>query len=127
MIQITVDSGAGADTLLDSNGIDLMLGGDGDDVEINSLGADTVSSVTAASEDWLSSHARIRDGKTVLDVGGKQRTLRAPTCRSSSRSLPRRSPAAPEPLQAIVRCRKRAGKSHGSPGELLVRPAHGGR
>jgi len=34
-----------------------------------------VTSATAAGKEWLATHAHIVDGKTVLDVGGKQRTL----------------------------------------------------
>ena len=49
--------------------------GDGDDIEINGLGADSVTSATAVGKDWLAAHARTVDGKTVLDVGGKERTL----------------------------------------------------
>lgn len=50
-------------------------GGGGDDVEIQGVGADTVTSATAAGKEWLRVHARTVDGKTVLDVGGRQRTL----------------------------------------------------
>ena len=67
--------GAGDDVLLGGPGIDVLDGGDGDDIEIQSLGADTVTSATAADEDWLADHVRIVDGKTVIDVGGKQTTL----------------------------------------------------
>jgi hypothetical protein len=34
-----------------------------------------VTSATVAGKDWLASHARIVNGKTVLDVGGKEHTL----------------------------------------------------
>ena len=33
-----------------------------------------MTSATAA-KDWIAAHARIVEGKTVLDVGGKARTL----------------------------------------------------
>jgi Ca2+-binding RTX toxin-like protein len=41
LIQITVDGGAGNDTLLGSNGADLLLGGDGDDFVDGQQGNDT--------------------------------------------------------------------------------------
>ena len=61
--------------ILGGLGIDVIDGGDGDDIEIQLLGGDTVTSATAAGKEWLQTHARTVDGKTVLDVGGKQRTL----------------------------------------------------
>jgi hypothetical protein len=67
--------GAGDDVLLGGLGTDILDGGDGDDIEIQSLGADTVTSATAAGKHWLRTHARTSNGKTVLDVGGKERTL----------------------------------------------------
>jgi Ca2+-binding RTX toxin-like protein len=42
LIQITVDGGAGVDTLLGSNGADLLLGGDGDDFIDGQQGNDVV-------------------------------------------------------------------------------------
>jgi Ca2+-binding RTX toxin-like protein len=42
LIQITVDGGAGNDTILGSNGADLLLGGDGDDFIDGQQGNDTV-------------------------------------------------------------------------------------
>lgn len=42
LIRITVDGGAGADTILGSNGADLLLGGDGDDFIDGQQGNDTV-------------------------------------------------------------------------------------
>src|SRR6185369_17265478 len=41
LIQITVDGGAGNDTLLGSNGADLLLGGDGNDFIDGNQGTDT--------------------------------------------------------------------------------------
>ena len=70
-----LSGGAGDDVLIGGSGIDIIDGGDGDDVEIESLGADTVTSATAAGEDWLAAHARVVRGKTVLEVGGEERTL----------------------------------------------------
>jgi Ca2+-binding RTX toxin-like protein len=67
--------GAGDDVLLGGLGTDIIDGGDGDDVEIQGLGADTVTSATVAGKEWLRTHGRTVDGKTVLEVGGKARTL----------------------------------------------------
>jgi Ca2+-binding RTX toxin-like protein len=67
--------GAGDDVLLGGLGIDVIDGGDGDDVEIQGFGADTVTSATTVGTEWLEQHADVVDGKTVLDVGGKKRTL----------------------------------------------------
>ena len=92
-IQLTADGGDGDDVLLGGAGNDVLLGGAGDDVliggpgndiidggpgdniEIQSLGADTVSAAITVGTEWLKSHARTVDGKTVLDVGGKNQTL----------------------------------------------------
>ena len=63
--------------LVGGPGIDVLDGGDGDDVEIQLVGGDTVTSATTAGKDWLTKHVQIVNGKTVLDVGGKQRTLPA--------------------------------------------------
>jgi Ca2+-binding RTX toxin-like protein len=92
-LPLTLDGGSGSDVLLGGEGNDVLLGGPGDDVllggggtdtidggpgddiEIQSLGADTVTSAAAAGDEWLTTNARTVDGKTVLEVGGKQRTL----------------------------------------------------
>ena len=92
-IQLTLDGGAGGDVLIGGDGNDVLLGGPGDDVLIGGpgidtldgggdddviiqlVGDDTVTSATVADKEWLKKHARVVDGKTVLDVGGKQRTL----------------------------------------------------
>jgi Ca2+-binding RTX toxin-like protein len=92
-IQLTADGGAGNDILIGGDGNDVLDGGPGDDVLIGGPGIDvldgggdddiviqlvdggTVSSATVAGTDWLAQHVRIVDGKTVLDVGGKKRTL----------------------------------------------------
>jgi Ca2+-binding RTX toxin-like protein len=92
-IQLTADGGDGNDVLIGGDGDDVLLGGpgddvllggpgndmldggDGDDIEIDGLGADSVTSATAAGKDWLTTHARTVNGKTVLDVGGNDRTL----------------------------------------------------
>jgi Ca2+-binding RTX toxin-like protein len=73
--------GAGDDVLIGGPGIDTLDGADGDDIEIQlvdgttQLVADTTISASVAGKEWLAAHVRIVDGKTVLDVGGKQRTL----------------------------------------------------
>ena len=36
---------------------------------------DTVTSARQADDEWLAAHARIVDGKTVIDVGGEARRL----------------------------------------------------
>ena len=92
-IQLTLDGGAGGDVLIGGDGNDVLLGGPGDDVLIGGPGIDTldgggdddviiqlvgedaVTSATVADKEWLKKHARIVDGKTMLDVGGKKRTL----------------------------------------------------
>jgi len=90
---LTLDGGANDDILIGGAGDDTLLGGDGDDVLIGGLGNDTidggsgsntvlddiaastVTSATAAGTEWLATHARVVNGKTVLKVGGKKRTL----------------------------------------------------
>ena len=92
-IQLTADGGDGDDVLVGGAGDDVLLGGAGDDVllggagndtidggpgsniEIQSLGADTVRAAVTVGTGWLESHARTVDGKTVLDIGGKKHTL----------------------------------------------------
>ncbi len=92
-IQLTADGGHGADILIGGEGNDVLLGGDGDDVLIGGGGTDvldggpgdnvviqlvaedTVISARPADDEWLAAHARIVDGKTVIDIGGKSRTL----------------------------------------------------
>jgi Ca2+-binding RTX toxin-like protein len=74
--------GAGNDTLLGGLGDDVLIGGpgtdtldgqDGDNVVIQSLGGNDVKNADTVSKESL--NARTVDGKTVLDVGGEQRTL----------------------------------------------------
>jgi len=71
----TLLGGAGDDVLIGGPGNDTIDGGPGDNVVLQSFGADTVSSATAAPTDWLTAHARTIEGKTVLVVDGKERTL----------------------------------------------------
>ena len=71
-----LNGGAGDDVLVGGPGTDILDGGDGDDIEIQLVAdGDTVTSATTADPKWLATHARIVDGTTVLDVGGKARTL----------------------------------------------------
>src|SRR5215207_4020211 len=70
-----LSGGAGDDVLLGGLGNDVIDGGDGDDIEIQSVAGDTVTSATATGKEWLATHARIVEGKTVLEVGGKERKL----------------------------------------------------
>ena len=90
---LTLEGGDGDDVLIGGDGDDVLLGGpdddvliggpgndtidggDGDNIVIEAFGADTVASATAAGKDWLATHARTVDGKTVLDLDGKPRTL----------------------------------------------------
>ena len=92
-VLLTLDGGADSDVLIGGDGNDTLLGGDGDDVLIGGPGSDTidggpgdnividdaganvVNSATVAGNGWLASHAHVVQGKTVLDVGGKERTL----------------------------------------------------
>jgi Ca2+-binding RTX toxin-like protein len=92
-IQLTLDGGPGGDVLIGGEGNDVLRGGPGDDVLIGGpgidtldgggdddvviqlVGEDTVTAARVADKQWLKKHARIVDGKTVVDVGGKQRTL----------------------------------------------------
>jgi Ca2+-binding RTX toxin-like protein len=67
--------GAGDDVLIGGPGNDTIDGAPGDDIVIQSLGADSVSAAATVGTEWLKSHARTVDGKTVLDVGGKKHTL----------------------------------------------------
>jgi Ca2+-binding RTX toxin-like protein len=71
----TLLGGAGDDVLIGGPGNDTLDGGPGDNVVIDSFGANAVTSATLAGTAWLKAHARAADGKTVLDLGGKQRTL----------------------------------------------------
>jgi Ca2+-binding RTX toxin-like protein len=70
-----LSGGPGDDVLIGGPGNDTIDGGDGDDIEVQSVGGDTVTSATAAGKDWLAAHARVVGGRTVLEVGGKKRTL----------------------------------------------------
>ncbi len=88
---LTLAGGDGDDILLGGAGNDTLLGEAGDDVLIGGPGADTldggpgdnvvidsfaaVRSASVVGRHWLRTHARTINGKTVLKVDGKQRTL----------------------------------------------------
>jgi Ca2+-binding RTX toxin-like protein len=90
---LTADGGNGDDVLIGGNGDDTLIGGAGDDVliggpgndtldggaddnvVINSVRADDVSSARAVGKRWLAKHARKVKGKTVLSVGGEKHKL----------------------------------------------------
>jgi Ca2+-binding RTX toxin-like protein len=71
----TLLGGAGDDVLIGGGGNDVIDGGPGSNIEIQSLGADTVSSASAVGERWVAAHVETVDGKTAIDVGGEQQTL----------------------------------------------------
>ena len=60
-----------------------------------------MTSATAAGKEWLATHARIVDGKTVLDVGGKQRTLHHDGPEPARSGRPGLSPAGSAPASAL--------------------------
>jgi Ca2+-binding RTX toxin-like protein len=90
---LTLDGGDGDDVLIGSAGDDTLLGGAGDDILIGGPGNDSIdggtgnnividdsvsstpTSANTVGADWLRAHGRIVDGKAVLDLGGKERTL----------------------------------------------------
>jgi Ca2+-binding RTX toxin-like protein len=94
-VGVTLDGGDDDDVLIGGEADDVLLGGDGDDVLIGGPGTDSldggpdenvvlqavggtgdrVTAAAVAGPDWLAARIRIVDGTTVLDIGGKQRTL----------------------------------------------------
>jgi Ca2+-binding RTX toxin-like protein len=90
---LTLDGGDGADVIIGGDGDDTLLGGAGDDILIGGPGNDAIdggpgdnividdpatSLITSAKtvgKGWLKAHAHVDHGKTVLEVGGKKRTL----------------------------------------------------
>ena len=67
--------GVGDDVLVGGPGADTLDGGPGEDVIIDDLGVDLVQSAERVGSSWVRTHARVREGKTVLVLDGKQRTL----------------------------------------------------
>jgi Ca2+-binding RTX toxin-like protein len=81
-IQLTADGGEGDDVLIGGDGDDTLLGGEGDDVLIGGPGLDVLDGgggddveIQLVDLEWLASHVRVVDGKTVLELGGTTRTL----------------------------------------------------
>ena len=92
-IQLTLSGGDGDDVLLGGEGNDTLLGGPdddvliggpgndildggaGDNVVIDSFGANAVTAATRAGTSWLKTHVHIVNGKTLIDVGGRARTI----------------------------------------------------
>ena len=87
-----MNGGDGDDVLIGGAGNDALNGGAGDDVLIGGPGDDTIDggpgdnvvvdaspptrwAPTGSGQEWLAGHARTVEGKTVLDVGGRARTL----------------------------------------------------
>jgi Ca2+-binding RTX toxin-like protein len=70
-----LNGNGGDDVLIGGPGIDVLDGGGEGDVVIQLAGEDTPRSAVAADAKWLKAHARVVNGKTVLDVGGKKHTL----------------------------------------------------
>jgi Ca2+-binding RTX toxin-like protein len=94
-VAVRLDGGDDDDVLIGGDLDDTLLGGDGDDVLIGGPGTDTldggpddnvvlqavgdggdgVTSAAVVGRDWLATRLRIVDGKSVLDVGGDERTI----------------------------------------------------
>ena len=70
----TISGGAGDDVLVGGDGIDTLDGGPGDDTLIQ--GENNTDGLVSDSS-WLTDHAHLVGGKTVLDVGAKSYTLPA--------------------------------------------------
>jgi Ca2+-binding RTX toxin-like protein len=83
-LQLTVDGGNGDDVLIGGDGNDTLLGGIGDDVLLGGPGTDVldgggddnvVIQAVASGNRFLEANAETVKGKTVLEVGGEERTL----------------------------------------------------
>jgi len=70
----TISGGAGDDVLIGGDGIDTLDGGPGDDTLIE--GENNTDGLVSDTS-WLTDHAHLVDGKTVLDVGTKSYTVPA--------------------------------------------------
>ena len=144
-IQLTLDGGPGDDILIGGEGNDNLLGGPGDDVLIGGpgndtldgggdgdvviqlVGSDAVTSATAADREWLAKHARVDDGKTVLDDrrqeahASRSRPEPAHPGRLGRLSTPRHAPA-PEPLHQVL---APAVRRHGKEGPVRLISSEG--
>ena len=67
--------GEGDDVLLGGGGLDTIDGGPGENVVIQGLVADPVTSATVVGKEWLTTHGSTDGGKTVLEIDGKKRKL----------------------------------------------------
>jgi Ca2+-binding RTX toxin-like protein len=70
----TINGGEGDDVLLGGPGQDVLDGGPGDNVVIQ---GEDVARGTVAGDEWLRTHARSVDGKTVIEHDGSSYTLPA--------------------------------------------------
>ena len=61
--------------LIGGPGADILDGGTGDNVVLDSAAANTVTVGDIAGTKWLAKNARTSRGKTVLKVDGESRTL----------------------------------------------------
>ena len=67
--------GQGDDVLIGGPGNDVLDGGAGDNIVIDSFAANAVTAATRAGTSWLKTHVHIVNGKTLIDVGGRTRTI----------------------------------------------------
>src|SRR4051794_28341055 len=93
-VALTLDGGDGADILIGGGGADTLLGGTGDDVLIGGPGNNILDggpgnnvliNSFAATQSWLGAHARSVGGRAVLELGGKEHTLRTSLSRLTQR------------------------------------------
>jgi Ca2+-binding RTX toxin-like protein len=71
----TLNGNEGDDVLVGGDGIDILDGGPDDNVVIQLVGEEPVTSAAVADEAWLNEHVKLQDGKTVIEVDGKEKTL----------------------------------------------------
>ena len=89
---LVLNGGNGSDVLVGGDGNDTLTGGDGDDVLIGGPGVDTLNGGAGddtllggeivldglvADQTWLSAHAQVVNGQTVLAVEGRSVTIPA--------------------------------------------------
>src|SRR5699024_9571478 len=66
---------AGDDVLIGGPGIDILDGGPDDNVVIQLVPGEPVTSATVADDQWIEEHVEIVDGTTVIDLDGEQKAL----------------------------------------------------
>ncbi len=71
----TLNGDAGDDVLIGGPGIDILDGGPDDNVVIQLVAEEPVTSASVADAAWIDEHVEIVDGTTVIDVDGKQQPL----------------------------------------------------